>query len=140
METDSLIHSICAATPHDRRNQRRVTFWAVAWALSFLLVSLGTKREWLTSGMAIAAAAGTAVLGFATLLAYRRFLREADELQRKIELEALAIAFGIGVVGGLTYWLMFQGGVVSGKGFSFVFGAMILSHAIAVAIGRRRYA
>ncbi|HEX7707419.1 MAG TPA: hypothetical protein VF701_13265 [Thermoanaerobaculia bacterium] len=139
MNLETSVPGICSATAQDRHNQRQVTIWAAAWALSYVVVTFATKREWLTSGMAVAAALGTAVLGVATLLAYRRFLLHADELQRKIELEALAIAFGIGIVGGLTYWLMFEGGVVSGKGFSFVFGAMILSHAIAVVVGRRRY-
>lgn len=37
-------------------------------------------------------------LGVMTVRAYVRFLRNADELLRKIHLEALAIAFGTGAV------------------------------------------
>src|ERR1044072_5487938 len=45
-----------------------------------------------------ALAALTAVPGLVGIRAYIRFLREADELLRKIQLEALAIAFGVGVL------------------------------------------
>ena len=40
----------------------------------------------------------TAILGILALSAYVRFLRAADELLRKIHVEALALAFGTGAV------------------------------------------
>lgn len=129
----------CSAPRRDRRNHRLVTLWSAIWAISFVAATLAIKKEWLVSGPAIAVGAVTALFGVATLMAYRRFLRETDELRRKIELEALALAFGVGVVAGLSYWLMMEGGLVPGKGFGFVFAGMILVHSVSVMIAVRRY-
>ncbi|HSS47689.1 MAG TPA: hypothetical protein VLX28_01965 [Thermoanaerobaculia bacterium] len=132
-------NSQCSGTQRDRRNQGRVNLWSFAWALSFVAVMLEIKKEWLSLGMTLAGVGVTSILGVATLLAYRRFLLEADELRRKIEVEALALAFGVGVVGGMSYWLLAVCGAVPPEDFFYVFLAMILTHPLGVLIGRRRY-
>jgi hypothetical protein len=137
--TDDSRAGLCSGPPRDRQNQRRVTLWALAWALSFVAVTLAIKKQWLPFGVALAGMIGTALFGIATVLAYRRFLQEADELRRKIEMEALAFAFGAGVIGGMTYWQLMVSGAVSGLGFAYVFAAMVISHSVGVLIGLRRY-
>jgi hypothetical protein len=131
----------CSGPERDRRNQRRVNYWALAWALGFVAVTTAIVREWLPSAwITITAVAVSALLGFATLLAYRRFLREADELRRKIELEALALAFGVGVIGGLSYWLLEQSGLApTDESLMVVVVGMMLTHPVAVLLGYRRY-
>jgi fluoride ion exporter CrcB/FEX len=114
-------------------------FWSFVWALSFVAVTLGIKKEWLPFGMTLAGVIGTSLLGIAIVLAYRRFLQETDELRRKIEVEALCLAFGVGVVGGLTYWLLAVMGAVPATDFVYVFLVMIITHPVGVLIGRRRY-
>jgi len=113
--------------------------WSFVWALSFVAVTLGIKKGGWSSGANLAAVIGTAVLGLATVLVYRRFLLETDELRRKIEVEALAVAFGVGVFGGLSYWLLVVSGAASVTGFAYVFSAMILIHSVGVLLGIRRY-
>jgi MFS family permease len=137
--TDGSSGGPCSGPQRDRRNQRRIRLWALAWALSFLAVTFGITREWLPFGVALAGVTGNALFGVATVLAYRRFLQETDELRRKIEVEALAFAFGVGVVGGLTYWLLVVSGVGSATGFAYVFAAMLLTQSVGVVIGRRKY-
>jgi hypothetical protein len=113
--------------------------WTFLWAFSFVAVTFGIKREWLPFGGALAGVIATSLLGVATVLAYRRFLNETDELRRKIEVEALALAFGIGLFGGLSYWLLELSGAVPAKGFVWIFLVMIVTHPVAVLIGLRRY-
>lgn len=137
--TDGSLSDLCSGPQHDRQNQRRISLWALAWAVSFLVVTHGIKKEWLSSGLAFAGVIATALLGIVTVLAYQRFLRETDELRRKIEVEALAFAFGAGVVAGLTYWLLVVSGTASGTGFAYVFAAMLLTHSLGVLLGRRKY-
>ncbi len=91
----------------DRRNLRRYNAWVIAFTLAFVTsVALLTKTS-----LAEATAAGWVValvpdvLGVMAVRAYVRFLREADELVRKIHLEATALGFGIGVVFTLGYSL-----------------------------------
>jgi hypothetical protein len=134
---DSL--SSCAGPKRDRYNQRRILLWSFLWGASFVAVTQAIRREWLPFGVDLAGVALTALLGLATLLAYRRFLQETDELRRKIEVEALALAFGIGLIGGLAYWQLVVSGTAPATGFSYVFVAMILTHPVGVLIGHRRY-
>ena len=131
----------CSGPERDRLNQRRVTHRALAWAVGFVAVTAAIVHEWLPSAwITITAVAVSALLGFATLLAYRRFLREADELRRKIELEALALAFGVGVIGGLSYWLLEQSGLApTDESLMVVVVGMMLTHPVAVLLGYRRY-
>ena len=46
------------------------------------------------------------------VVAYRRYLGETDELRRKIEVDALALAFGVGLVGAFSYVLLERAGAV----------------------------
>ena len=137
--TDDSLSGLCSTPQRDRRNQWRILVWSFVWALSFTAVTLVIKKEWLPFGLTLAGVIGTALFGIVTVLAHRRFLQETDELRRKIELEALALAFGVGVVGGLTYWLLAVMGEVPAKDFAYVFLVMIVTHPIGVLIGLRRY-
>ncbi len=137
--TDDSLFSRCAGPKRDRYNQRRIILWSFLWGSSFVAVTQAIRREWLPLGVSLAGVAVTALLGVATLLAHHRYLQEADELRRKIEMEALALAFGVGVVGGLTYWQLVVSGAAPATGFSYVFVAMILAHPVGVLIGHRRY-
>ncbi|HEV7668966.1 MAG TPA: hypothetical protein VGS22_10605 [Thermoanaerobaculia bacterium] len=129
----------CSIPQRDRRNRRQVTIWSLVWALAFITVSLGIKKMDWPLGAIAAGVTGTALLGLPTVLAYRRFLLETDELRRKIEVEALALAFGVGVFGGLSYWLLAVSGAASVTGFAYVFSAMVLTHSVGVWLGLRRF-
>ena len=131
--------ALSCGSRRDRPAQRRILLWSLLWALSVIVVTLAIRRWHLSSGLILTGIAANSLFGVATLLAYRRFLRDVDELRRKIELDALALAFGIGVVGGMTYWLLTISGAVSSSSFGFVFAAMILVYPAGVLIGLRRY-
>ena len=74
------------------------------------------------------------------IVVYRRFLREADELRRKIELDAFALAAGVGVVGAVTYRLLEQAGAIGETDPVHVVVTMVVAHTISVVVGERRYA
>jgi hypothetical protein len=125
------------------RNQRLVLLWSLVWMSSWVGVTLALKTGWLASGApGIVAALVSASLGIGTALAYRRFLNEADEVQRKIELEALALAFGVGLVGGFAYWLLERSGAVptAKSDLLYVLAATCFTYSAGVLLGRRRYA
>lgn len=131
----------CHTTERDRRNQRRVIAWSLAWTLCWVTGALAIDNGWWDAGAAgVAAAALSALLGVALLLAYWRFLREADELRRKIEVEALALAFGVGLVGGIAYWLLGMSGIVAEAEILHVLLLMIVTHSVGILIGFRRVA
>ena len=129
----------CLAPARDRKNQRRVILWSLVWILGWMIVMVAAKREWLTDWQVAAGTALTLVPAILTIGAYRRYLRQADELHRKIELEALALSFGVGVIGGITYYPLALGGVVEMSDYLFVVLAMVATHAVGVLLGHRRY-
>lgn len=91
-------------TPRDRRNQRNFLGFMFAWALSFAATAFLLKNEWVTSLAASTALAATpTALGILVLLALLKFLKEADELTRRIQLEGLAIGFGAGTIFAMGY-------------------------------------
>jgi hypothetical protein len=137
--TEDSLGGLCSTPQGDRRNQWRIRLWSLIWAISFMAVTLVITMKWLPFGMLLAGVAGNAIFGIATVLAYRRFLNETDELRRKIEIDALAFAFGAGAFGGLTYWLLVVMGAAPGTGFVYVFSAMILIHSVGVLMGLRKY-
>lgn len=130
----------CGGTVRDRQNQRRIIAWSFLWMASWVALVRGIDNEWMPAGWPVALAVALTLLPAAlTLLAYRRFLREADELRRKIELDALALAFGVGVVGGMSYFALGRAGVVAMDDFLSVILAMVATHSLGVWIGHRRY-
>jgi len=94
------------STSRDRRNLRRFFWVYAAWAVFFVGGNQLIKRDLLPAGpLPWVVAVLPPVVAIFALLAYGRFLRQADELQRAIHLEALAIGFGGGFFGVCTYRL-----------------------------------
>ena len=137
--TEDSLDGSCFNPQRDRRNQRRVVLWALAWASTFVALSLAITERWFSFEVTLAGVIGNSLFGVATVLAQRRFLQETDELRRKIEVEALALAFGVGMVGGLSYWLLAVSGALPLWGFAFVFAVMLLAYSCGALAGRRRY-
>lgn len=134
----------CAGSARDRTNQWRTMAWSLAWGATFLAVVYAIARGWLPTGWPAAAATLVpTVLGAAAALAHLKFLREADELRRKIELEALATAFGAGIVGGLALWtlsLAWPALDLADVDLALAASGMLVVYSAASWLGRRRYA
>jgi hypothetical protein len=129
------------ASETDRKNQRRITTWSLGWVLPFLVADTAIENGWIDNGVsAIAATIGVTILGIGTLLAYRRFLRDADELMRKIQLDALALTVGVGVVAGFSYSLLETADIVAQAETMNLIVIMAATYIISVVVGQRRYA
>lgn len=136
-----------AETPHwttterDRKNQRHIIFWSMAWILPFLAVNVAIKNDWIGSdALALAATIGVTGLGLGVLLAYRRFLSNADELMRKIQLDALALTVGVGVVSGFSYTLLETAGIIADAEAMTLIIVMVVTHITGIVVGLRRFA
>lgn len=140
-ETKRSFWKTCDLTERDRRNQWRFVGWSLAWTIAWVVASIAINDEWVGKGtpQLVIALLPTA-LGVGMLLAYAKFLREADELQRKIQLDALALGFGSGLVGSVLYRLLERTGFVAEADVSEAIILMVVVYAIGVLIGQRRYA
>jgi drug/metabolite transporter (DMT)-like permease len=115
--------------------------WLFIWMLAWVAANIMIKEELATSGVpAVAAVALPALLGIVVIYAYWKFIREADELQRKIHLDALALGFGIGVIGALTMHLLARLDVISAQDISTIGAVMMVVYSIGVLLGTRRFA
>ena len=74
------------------------------------------------------------------ILCCREHLNSLDELQKKIQMEAMGIALGVGVVGGLTYSILDTTNLLGAHAEISVLVMIIsITYAITIAVGQFRY-
>lgn len=90
-----------------KKNVRNLSLWTFAWVVSLALVTFGHQYFWEGQvWFTLIAIILNAVIGFGMILANKRYLTGLDELQRKINLEAMGITLGVGLVAGLSYSML----------------------------------
>lgn len=137
----SLWRRLCGSdtTPRDRRNLYRFAALLAAWTAAFVGGMALIERDVVPDGpIAWGLAALNLALAVAALLAYVRYLREADELQRRIHLEALALGFGGGwlAVAGYRLFELLGSPYVDRGSVIFV---MAILYTLGIVLGQRRY-
>ncbi len=86
-------------TEADRRNQFRFLGWLALWMVTFVAAAQWLRSDTPPAGPAAwAIASGPMILGVVTVIAYLHYLRQTDELIRRIQLEGLAIGFAAAVL------------------------------------------
>lgn len=89
----------CSGTELDRHNGNVFAAWCVVWAVSYVAASWMLKGDYtLARPLVWSLVAVPNLLSIIAVFSYMRFLRMADELLRKIQLEGLSLGFGAGVV------------------------------------------
>ena len=87
-----------------RHNTIRLAWWTAAWVVTMAIAVFGSQFVWKEiPSLSLAAIVLNLLVGVGMILANRRHLKGLDELQQKIQLEAMALALGVGLIGGLAY-------------------------------------
>lgn len=128
------------ATPTDLVNIRRWGIWMLAWALlSFM------DAEWF-GGERGTTSAATVVLNVlvllalaGTVLAYARYIRQTDELNRSIQLRAFGAGFAAGFVAIQVAEGAMNAGLVEGVDHELAALVMLMAWAVASVVVQRRY-
>ncbi len=125
----------------NRRNTVRLAFWTFAWTASMALATFGPKYIWAeNTAFTVIAILLNAGLGAGMILANIRHLKGLDELHQRIQLEAMAVALGVGVVGGLSYSLLDTTNVMQGDAEISVLVILIgLTYLTGSIVGQFRY-
>lgn len=127
------------STDRDRRSQRAVLGWSALWVGAFLICDQAIARDWIDGDPGvIVATVVVCLLALGWVAAYIRFLRNADELVRRIQLEAMAVALGAGLVSGFAIILLEDGDVIEARP-SIPLVVMTLGYVVAVIVGYRRF-
>ena len=118
----------------------RLLLWSIVWVGSLILVDKAILYGWHTSQ--VISAGGVllnAALGLCVIWTFLRYLRLMDEMQRKIQLQALAFAMGIGLVGSHSYSLLVTAGFVTDPEVSDIILLMTGTYVAGLAIGQFRH-
>lgn len=127
-------------TSRDARNVRRLNRWILGAGVVYLGATAAVRWRhavpaalpWLLAGLA-------ALLALQAIRSYVRFLRGADELLRRLQLEALALGFGAGALFSIFYPLLEGLGAPALGGHASA-AVMMLAWSAGSWLGRRRYA
>ena len=97
----------------EQKKQNKVLLgWTLAWVVSLAFLTGAENTLWndliyTKIGLLINLA-----IGIVMIVAHKNLFKTYDELQKKIQFEAMAITLGLAVVVGLTYEVSFDFGVI----------------------------
>ena len=98
-------------TEADQRNIRAIWVWTLVWGASFVAATIALERfPQLGGPFAWVVAMVPFIVGVPTVRVYLRFLREADEFMRKVQLEGIAMGFCAGFVFCIGYLVLERAG------------------------------
>jgi hypothetical protein len=124
-----------------RKNTLRLGYWTGAWLVTMAVATFGPLLVWqpnqLLSALAIFLNIG---IGFGMILANKNHLDGLDEMQQKIQLEAMALSLGVGLVVGLGYSVMDTSNLISFDAeISHLVILMGLTYGAGIIVGLRKY-
>ncbi|MDX1586080.1 MAG: hypothetical protein R3222_05030 [Balneolaceae bacterium] len=98
-----------------KRKTLHLAYWTAAYLVTMSIGAFGPELIWNYQTTAtIAAILLNVLVGFGMIYANIRYLKEQDEMMQKIQLEAMALSLGVGIVAGLAYSLADATNVISG--------------------------
>ncbi|MEM6830970.1 MAG: hypothetical protein AAF551_10690 [Bacteroidota bacterium] len=123
------------------RNTKHLALWTGAWVITMAVVAFGPKLIWnFNNYISTFFILLNTLVGVGMILSNRKYINGLDEMQRKIHTDAMAIALGAGIVGGLSYSMLDIANVISPDaeiGFLVMF--MGITYLVAIVIGNIRY-
>ncbi|NCP66644.1 MAG: hypothetical protein GW836_18685 [Paraglaciecola sp.] len=123
-------------------NVQRLFIWTLAWVASLALLAIGPRNLWaFEASFSLAALALNLLIGLKMILVNKQHLLGLDELQRRVQLEAMGIALGVGLVTGCALEALSNANVISfTMDVSQLIMIMSLVYITAVFISIRKYA
>ncbi|MCP4931600.1 MAG: hypothetical protein GY912_06435 [Candidatus Marinimicrobia bacterium] len=138
---EKLMNESSNLTTRTKINTVQLGLWTGVWVLTTALAAFGPKFFWeFNTPLTILGVLINLGIGFGMILANKRYLNGLDELMRKIQLEAMAISLGVGLVCGLSYELLEDIKLITFEPeVSHLIMLMALTYMVGVIAGNRRY-
>ena len=150
---EKIINDTCDITAQTKKNTLRLFFWTVAWVLAtagwagistsavFEQIAIGPRFLWdfntLPTILGVLIHLG---IGFGMIRAFKQYLLGLDELQRKIQLDAMALSLGIGLVLGCSYEMLEDIKLIPFEPeIPHLIILMSLTYVVAAVLGHRKY-
>ncbi len=124
-----------------KKNTKKLAIWTMLWTSSMALATFGPKFIWDENVMlSVLAVIINAVMGVGMILMNIKHINSLDDLQKKIQLDAMGIALGVGVVGGLSYTILDTTNLITQDAeISFLVIFISVTYLIGLLIGQKRY-
>lgn len=127
-------------TQRDTKNTVRLLIWTLAWVGTLALAQFGPALWGDQPAISWVAIIVNLAAGLGWIIAHARFLRESDDLQRKIMLDAIAAALGAGLVGGFAYTAATNAKIVPDlTDIALMSVVMAVVYVVGIIVGRLRY-
>ena len=85
-----------AETPADRANNKRLSLWSMVWAFAIIAATAVVAGTELPAALSWSIVLAPNLVALMTMRSYLTFLRMTDEMQRRVQIEGLAVGFGTG--------------------------------------------
>ena len=127
-------------TVRQKRNTQRLALWTAAWVLTMAVATFGPTFIWVGNKLLSVIAIGVNLaVGAGMIIANKRHLLGLDEMQQRVQLEAMGITLGVGLVAGLGYSLLDITDVIAVDAeIAFLVILMSLTYLTALVTGMRR--
>ena len=89
--------------------------WTISWVASLAFLSFGENSLWDSLLITKIGLLINLSIGVGMIIANKNLLNHYDELQKKIQLEAMALTLGLAVVVGLIYEVSFDFGIINSE-------------------------
>ncbi len=124
-----------------KKNTKKLGIWTLLWVSSMALATFGPRFIWDENvALTVLAVILNALMGAGMILMNIKHINSLDDLQKKIQLDAMGIALGVGVVGGLSYSLLDTTNLISNDAeISFLVIFISITYMIGLLIGQKRY-
>jgi len=124
-----------------KKNTKNLAIYTALWVVSMAIATFGPKFIWEgNKTLTFIGVLVNAIFGIFMILANIKYLNGLDELQKKIQLEGMALALGVGVVGGLSYSLLDTTNLIAQDAeISFLVILIALTYLASVIIGQKRF-
>ena len=124
-----------------RVSEAKVVYWGLAWVLATAGAAFGPELLWGYGTLMTSVAVATQLaLGFGMIWAFKGVLLAMDDLQRLIQLEAISLALGVGIVVGISYELLEDVKLITFEPeISHLIMLMSLTYMFGLFLGNRRY-
>ena len=124
-----------------RVSEAKVAYWGLAWVLATAGAAFGPELLWGYGTLMTSVAVATQLaLGFGMIWAFKGVLLAMDDLQRLIQLEAISLALGVGIVVGVSYELLEDVKLITFEPeISHLIMLMSLTYMFGLFLGNRHY-
>ncbi|WNC72302.1 hypothetical protein RGQ13_19620 [Thalassotalea psychrophila] len=90
-----------------KKNTFKLGMWTLAWVITSAIAAFAPRFIWdFDTLLTVIGVLVNVCVGFGMIFANKRYLQGLDEMQQKIQSEAMALSLGVGLVLGLGYELL----------------------------------